>query len=66
MSRRNGGRCSSCDRLGLRKGCLGLTQQDSVFGRGGKVKDLGLMRSSSQGMCLALRDSWHLILLNNE
>lgn len=36
----------------------------SITGRESKVKDLGLMESSSQGMCLAQRDSRCLVLLS--
>lgn len=63
MSRGNGGRCSGCDSLGTREGCMGLSRE-SITGRESKVKDLGLMESSSQGMCLAQRDSRCLVLLS--
>lgn len=65
MIKGNGGRCSDCDSLGTREGCVGLSRE-RITGRESKVKDLGLMESSSQGMYLAQRDSWCLVLLNDE
>ena len=47
---------AAVDSLGTREGCVGLSRE-SITGRESKVKDLGLMESSSQGICLAQRDS---------